>query len=248
MLKVYIKIFVVTLSLLSLGTFCMAQNQVNGNRDYADKKFSVSINALYSYQYGLRGDYYINTSLIDVVSKARNGFGFLVDAHLALNKKRSWFLGIEYGNIQGYGSANNITLVSQKSATVYKGNLDLYIRTRLIGLNMMLALAKKNPKHCVYFVLGVSQSKYNEEFFIDGKNSSCNTSDLILTYGFKYDKRIGKHLALSSGIILNQAAVRYVLANENLLENKGTLLGGDRVDFGKINFSLGLRYYLGRKL
>ena len=127
------------------------------------------------------------------------------------------------------------------------GNLDLYIRTRLIGLNMILALAKKNPKHCVYFVLGVSQSKYNEEFFIDGKNSSCNTSDLILTYGFKYDKRIGKHLALSSGIILNQAAVRYVLANENLLQNNGTLLGGERVDFGKINFSLGLRYYLGRK-
>lgn len=247
MLKNNINTLILVISLIGLTHFCNAQNSKIPNENYADKKFSVSINAVYSYQYGLRGDYYINTSLIDLANQARNGFGYYIDAHMALNKSRSFFIGLEYANIQSYGSLNSAKLISKKTATVYEGTLDLKIRSRIIGLNFMLALAKKNPKHCVYFIFGLDQTKYNEEYNIAGKYSSGYSRNFTLNYGFKYDKRINRNWAISSGVVLNKGIIIF-LENENLLEDYNSLLGGDEVDIGKLNFSVGARYYFGKKL
>ncbi len=200
---------------------------------YADNRVRLSLNFLYS----LRS---ISSNIINknndalfnqLLSQAKHNIGFLVDFYVALNKSRSFLIGIEYSRLSGSGSTSNSKMVlnSYNSNNTYYGTAKIDIALYTYGINAMYLISSKKAFNHFYFVGGVAVTKYVENFSIGSYKEANSASGTSYNLGIKYDYMVSKNLAIGADLTVNPGSVS---------NNIGT------VSIARGTLAVGLKYHL----
>lgn len=213
---------------------------------FSDKKFRISMNALYSKRLPFQKDYEIyNFSSFndDLVYKSMYQYGGNIEIAVALNADRT-----SYINFQVERSQNNITI---ENASFTIKNLNIYNGTALIqntytsySICYLDAFKLKKPYHVCYFSIGLSYNQLYNDIRLPNYNIVVSGQNLGAIIGAMYDNRITKNWALGVGSFLNLGYITSIKVTENGYDKKPFETIGKLYGTSRFFFSLGLKYYL----
>lgn len=221
--------------------------QLRNDEDYfADKKFRISINALYSKRLSFEQDFEIynfNSFKDDWVNKSLYQYGGSIEVAVALNADRT-----SYINFQMERSQNNIT---SENASFTTKNFNIYTGTAFIqntytsySICYLDAFKLKKPYHICYFTIGLSYNQWYNDIRLPNYNIVASGQNIGGIIGAMYDNRITKNWALGIGSFLNLGYVTNIKVTENSYDKKPFETNGKIYGTSRVFFSIGVKYYL----
>lgn len=196
---------------------------------YADNRFRLSLNFLYSLRSISSNIIGKNDAVLSqILTQARHNIGFLGDFYVALNKSRSFLIGVEYSRLSGSGSSSNskVVITDYNSTNTYYGTAVMDIVLYTYGMNAMYLLSSKKAFNRFYFVGGFALVRYVEKFSIGGYALTSSASGSNYSLGIKYDYMLSKHLAVGADVTVNAGTVS--ASNLGVSIARGTLTAGLR--------------------
>lgn len=218
----------------------------NDENYFADKKFRISVNALYSKRLPFNKDnqiYNFSSFNSDLINNSMYQYGGSLEVAFALNVDRTAYL-----NFQVERSQNNVTV---ENSTLTTKNLNIYYGTAFIQntyttytISYLDAIKLKKTYHVCYFTIGLSYNQMYNDIRLPNYNIAASGQNLGGVIGAIYDNRISKHLALGVGSYLNVGYISSIKVIENGYDKKPFETDGKLYGISRLFFSMGVKYYL----
>jgi hypothetical protein len=215
---------------------------------YSDKKFRISMNVFYANRLAFLNDYKIyNVEFFtnDIIDKIKHQYGGNIEVSISLNQDRTKYIGFQVGRSQNNTNIANSTLIT-KNMVIYNGVASIETTFTSYSINYLDAFKMRKPYNLLYFTIGLTVNELYEDVRIGNYNAVVSGRNLGGMVGFLYDNRIGKNLALGIGTYLDLGYITKITIKENGYEKKSFETDGKIFGTGRLLFSLGLRYYIGK--
>lgn len=217
-------------------------NELDELKFFSDRRVRFSLNGLYAYTYGL--DINTNNSIYNYLNnQLRTNFGYLFECHLALNKKRRIFLGVQYSKVISNAIAYQVSITTAKNIS-YLGNAEYNTDIYTLGVNCMYSVLPKSKEHCLYASLGINSINYYENLRIGEYYSKVNSNDYALTMGIIYDYRVGTNWAIGCASTIDGGIMTNLLVNENGQTQNVILSKSKGINLERFTFTTGIKFYL----
>jgi len=218
----------------------------NDENYFSDKKFRISVNAIYSRRLPLMNDYKVynfSSFNYDLVYKSMYQFGGNVEVAMALNADRT-----SYINFQLERSQNNLTLenssLTTKNLNIYNGTAFIQTTYTSYSISYLDVFKLKKPYHVCYFTIGLSYNQLYNDIRLPNYNIAASGQNLGGIIGAMYDNRITQNWALGIGSYLNIGYITNIKVTENGYDKKPYETDGKLYGTSRLFFSIGVKYYL----
>jgi hypothetical protein len=180
-----------------------------------------------------------------VVEKDKEQFtelqGYQLEFSLSINKDKNLFLGVIVSNLTN--EIKNYKVAGLPNALIQQYDASNQISS--LGVKGMYLFQSKRAYNNLFIILGINKTFYREELYATNFYTLYTSSTYSPFGGFNYDFRFHKNLAVGLGLLFEAGFIKEINSNKNGTKTTYTL-DGNGYDLFRLNYSAGLKYYLGK--
>lgn len=167
--------------------------------------------------------------------------GYQLEFSLSINRDKNLFLGVIVSNLTN--EIKNYKIVGIPNAPIQQYDASNQISS--LGIKGMYLFQSKRAYNNLFIILGLNKTFYKEELYATNFYTVYTSNTYSPFGGFNYDFRFHKNLAVGLGLLFEAGFIKEIDSNKS--GTKATLtLDGNGYDLFRLNYSAGLKYYIGK--
>ncbi len=214
--------------------YCAAQSQSNDNQ-----RFRIGVQGGFSYRLASLDN--VSDGFKDYARKLKSGFNIGLEGSYFIKPK--WGLGLKYNSFKTKESLGDV-IIEFEDGSVAQGNLSDDIQITFIGPIYIVNFIPNNPEHAFFGSFGAGYLSYRNQSVIVDRAFEITGETFGSTVDFAYDYKLSETIAVGVQTSLMFGRLSEITIEDDFSKRTERLNGDDQDDLVRLDFSLGLRFYL----